>query len=142
MGTIPPVCNFGWQAVDAELPATDGKRYRVSKLAGPNGLVVVFICNHCPYVKAVIDRIVREANELAKHGIGFVAVSSNDAEAYPEDSFANMGRFAAAHHFSFPYLNDEDQWLARAYDAPARRISSASTATSNFNIAAASTPRA
>ncbi len=117
MGTNPPVCNFGWQAVDAELPATDGRRYRLSKLAGPNGLVVVFICNHCPYVKAVIDRIVREAAELAKHGIGFAAVSSNDAEAYPEDSFANMARFAAAQSFGFPYLYDEDQSLARAYGA-------------------------
>lgn len=117
MGTTPPVCNFGWKAVDAELPATDGKRYRLSELAGPNGLVVVFICNHCPYVKAVIDRVVAEAGELSRHGVGFVAISSNDAAAYPEDSFANMERFAAAHRFGFPYLYDEDQTMARAYDA-------------------------
>jgi hypothetical protein len=85
--------------------------------AGPNGLVVAFICNHCPYVKAVIGRIVRDAGDLKAEGVGFVAVNSNDAEAYPEDSFANMKLFAAAHGFGFPYLHDEDQAVARAYDA-------------------------
>jgi len=117
MASQPPVCNFGWKAVDAELPGVDGKRHRLLGLAGPNGMVVAFICNHCPYVKAVIDRVVRDAAGLKAHGIGFAAVSSNDAEAYPEDSFDNMKRFSAAHSFDFPYLYDADQSLARAYDA-------------------------
>ncbi|MBS3648973.1 thioredoxin family protein [Pseudaminobacter sp. 19-2017] len=117
MAAIPPVCDFGWKAVDAELPGVDGKRHRIFDLAGPNGLLVAFICNHCPYVRAVIDRIVRDANDLNAHGIGFVAISSNDADAYPEDSFENMKRFAERHGFGFPYLYDEDQSVARAYDA-------------------------
>ena len=117
MAAVPPVCDFGWKAVDAELPGVDGKRHRIFDLAGPNGLVVVFICNHCPYVRAVIDRIVRDANDLKTHGVGFVAISSNDADAYPEDSFENMKRFAERHRFGFPYLYDEDQSVARAYDA-------------------------
>ena len=84
---------------------------------GPNGLVVAFICNHCPYVKAVIRRIVRDAGDLKNHGIGFVAINSNDADAYPDDDFAGMRAFAAANGFSFPYLHDESQQVARAYDA-------------------------
>jgi peroxiredoxin len=111
------VCDFGWKAVDAELPGVDGKRHRLFDLAGPNGLVVAFICNHCPYVRAVIDRMVRDAADLKAHGIGFVAVSANDADAYPEDSFDNMARFSAVHRFGFPYLYDEDQSLAHAYGA-------------------------
>jgi peroxiredoxin len=117
MAAIPPVCDFGWPAVDATLPGVDGKNHSIFGEAGPNGLVVVFICNHCPYVKAVIQRIVRDAKDLKAEGIGFVAISSNDAEAYPDDSFDNMKRFAAAHGFGFPYLYDEDQAIARAYDA-------------------------
>ena len=77
----------------------------------------MFICNHCPYVKAVVDRIVRDVSALRPLGVNAVAISSNDAEHYPDDSFANMKRFAAAHHFSFPYLYDESQEVARAYDA-------------------------
>jgi peroxiredoxin len=117
MAAIPPVCDFGWPAVDATLPGVDGKQHSIFGQAGANGLVVVFICNHCPYVKAVISRIVRDAEDLKAEGIGFVAINSNDAEAYPEDSFANMKRFAEAHHFGFPYLYDEDQSVARAYGA-------------------------
>jgi peroxiredoxin len=117
MGATPPICDFGWKAIDATLPATDGKTRAIFESAGPNGLVVAFICNHCPYVKAVIDRMVRDANELKEHGIGFVAISANDAENYPEDSFPNMKRFAEQHGFTFPYLYDEDQTVARAYDA-------------------------
>lgn len=117
MPAIPPVCDFGRPAVDATLPGVDGKSHRLFDHAGPNGLVVAFICNHCPYVKAVIARIVRDAADLKAHGIGFVAISSNDADAYPEDSFDNMKLFAAAHGFDFPYLYDEDQAVARAYDA-------------------------
>ncbi|RYB96852.1 redoxin domain-containing protein, partial [Ciceribacter ferrooxidans] len=84
-----PLCDFGWKAVDAKLPAVDGRTLSILELAGPRGLVVAFICNHCPYVRAVISRIVRDARDLAGVGIGFVAISSNDALAYPEDSFEN-----------------------------------------------------
>jgi len=117
MAAIPPVCDFGWPAVDARLPSVDGETLSIFDQAGPNGLVIAFICNHCPYVKAVITRIVRDAQDLAKAGIGFVAVSSNDASAYPADSFENMKLFAKQHGFTFPYLYDEDQSVARAYNA-------------------------
>jgi peroxiredoxin len=117
MAAIPPICDFGWKGPDATLPGTDGRTHSILGQAGPNGLVVAFICNHCPYVKAVIARIVRDASDLRAHGIGFVAVSSNDAVAYPEDSFHNMKAFAAANSFTFPYLYDEDQKVARAWDA-------------------------
>lgn len=117
MAAIPPICDFGWKGPDATLPGTDGRTHSILGQAGPNGLVVAFICNHCPYVKAVISRIVRDANDLRAHGIGFVAVSSNDAVAYPEDSFDNMKVFAKANTFTFPYLYDEDQKVARAWDA-------------------------
>lgn len=117
MAAIPPVCDFGWKAVDARLPATDGRTYSILDLSGPNGLIVAFICNHCPYVKAVIARIVRDAIDLEEHGIGFVAINANDAEAYPEDSFENMKRFASQHALPFPYLYDEDQTVASAYGA-------------------------
>ena len=117
MAAVPPVCDFGWPAVDASLNGMDGKVRSILGQAGPNGLVVAFICNHCPYVKAVVDRMVRDANDLKEHGVGFVAVNSNDAMAYPEDSFDNMKRFAAAHDFTFPYLHDEDQTVARTYGA-------------------------
>lgn len=117
MAATPPVCEFGWPAVDAILPGTDGNQHQISDLCGPGGLVVAFICNHCPYVKAVISRIVRDANDLQEHGVGFVAISANDAVSYPEDSFDNMKLFAERHRFPFPYLYDEDQRIARAYGA-------------------------
>lgn len=117
MGTVPPVCDFGWKAVDAALPGVDGKTHRILDQAGPNGLVVAFICNHCPYVKAVISRVVRDAAELKTHGVGFVAISSNDAEAYPADSFPEMKLFAERNGFAFPYLYDEDQTVAKTYGA-------------------------
>jgi peroxiredoxin len=113
----PPVCNFGWPAVSFDLPGTDGKRHRLADVQGPNGLLVMFICNHCPYVKAVIDRIIRDCSELNGHGIGCVAISSNDPVDYPEDSFDNMKRVAQDLRFPFPYLWDETQEVARAYDA-------------------------
>jgi len=112
-----PICNFGWKAPPFSLPGVDGKTHSLADLRGENGTLVVFICNHCPYVKAVIDRIVRDANELKSYGIDTVAISSNDADHYPEDSFDNMKRFAQAHGFIFPYLYDETQDVARAYDA-------------------------
>jgi peroxiredoxin len=112
-----PICNFGWKAPQFSLPGVDGKTYSLADLRGKNGTLVVFICNHCPYVKAVIDRVVRDADELKAYGISTVAISSNDAEHYPEDSFANMKRFAKAYGFTFPYLYDESQEVARRYDA-------------------------
>lgn len=117
MAETAPVCDFGWKAIDATLPGVDGKQHRLFDLAGPNGLVVAFICNHCPYVKAVIDRIVRDAAELKPLGVGFVAINANDADSYPQDSFPQMKLFAERNGFGFPYLHDEDQSVARAYDA-------------------------
>jgi peroxiredoxin len=117
MAATPPVCDFGAPAPDFELQATDGRRYRRDQLAGPNGLLVMFICNHCPYVKAVIDKIVRDATDLKKQGIGSVAISSNDPTEYAEDSFENMKAVAARLRFPFPYLYDETQDVARAYGA-------------------------
>lgn len=108
---------LGTSAPDFRLPATDGKTYGLNEIAGRKGTVIVFICNHCPYVKAVIDRMVADAKVLMADGIGFAAVCSNDAKAYPEDSFAKMQSFASAHGFPFPYLHDEDQSVARAYNA-------------------------
>jgi len=117
MAEETPICDFGWKAPPFTLPATDGKTYSLEALRGKTGTLVMFICNHCPYVKAVIDRIVRDCEELRGLGIGAVAISSNDVVHYPEDSFANMRRFAEAHRFGFPYLYDQSQEVARAYDA-------------------------
>jgi peroxiredoxin len=117
MAVTAPICNFGWKAVDFDLPATDGKRYRLSDVAGANGLILMFICNHCPYVKAVIGRIVRDCAELKAHGVGAAAICANDAASYPEDSFEHMKRVAQDLRFPFPYLWDETQQVARAYDA-------------------------
>jgi peroxiredoxin len=108
---------FGATAPDFTLPATDGRRYSLDAIAGLKGTVIVFICNHCPYVKAVIDRLVADAGTLLTEGIGFAAICSNDAERYPADSFDKMRSFAAAHGFPFPYLHDESQAVARAYGA-------------------------
>jgi peroxiredoxin len=117
MATVPPVCDFGWEAPTFRLPATDGKVYALSDLAGPNGVVVAFICNHCPYVLAVVDRIIRDARDLKPLGVGFVAICSNDASSHPADSFENMAKMAEEMRFPFPYLHDEDQAVAREYDA-------------------------
>ena len=117
MAATPPVCDFDWPAPGFTLPATDGKTYSLADVAGPKGALVMFICNHCPYVLAVIDRIVRDARDLQAMGIGVAAISSNDVVAYPADSFENMGKLAQEKGFTFPYLYDEDQSVARAYDA-------------------------
>jgi peroxiredoxin len=108
---------FGVPAPKFQLPATNGKTYALQDFAGPKGTVIVFICNHCPYVKAVIDRLVRDARDLMAEGVGLAAICSNDADSYPEDSFDNMKRFAEAHDLPFPYLHDKDQSVARAYGA-------------------------
>lgn len=117
MAAQPPICDFGWKAPDFALPGTDGKIWRRDDLKGANGLLVMFICNHCPYVKSVIDRIVRDANALKAYGIGTAAICSNDAHHYPDDSFDNMKRFAAEHGLGFPYLHDKSQAVARSYGA-------------------------
>ncbi len=113
----PPVCDFGRPAVDFDLPGVDGKRHTLASCRGPNGLLVMFICNHCPYVKAIIDRLIHDCHDLAKHGIGCVAIMSNDVTVYPEDSPKLMARWAAELTFPFPYLYDETQAVAKAYGA-------------------------
>ncbi|HSD44754.1 MAG TPA: thioredoxin family protein [Burkholderiales bacterium] len=117
MAAQSKVCDFGWKAADFDLPGVDGKRHTVASARGPKGLLVMFICNHCPYVKAIRARIVRDCRELAAHGIGAVAIMSNDPAEYPEDSFENMKRVAAESGFAFPYVLDESQGVARAYGA-------------------------
>jgi len=112
-----PICDFGWKAVDFSLPGVDGKTCSPSDVAGPNGLLVMFICNHCPYVKAVIHRIVRDVTELKAHGIGAIAIMSNDPTEYPEDSFDNMRKVAAELNFPMPYVLDDSQTIAKAYGA-------------------------
>jgi peroxiredoxin len=112
-----PVCDFGLAAVDFSLPGTDGKQWTLADCAGEKGLLVMFICNHCPYVKAVRDRIVRDTAELKSLGINSVAIMSNDPSQYDEDSFDNMRKIAAEYGFSFPYLLDENQSVAKAYGA-------------------------
>lgn len=112
-----PVCDFGWKAVDFDLPGVDGKRYSLSNARGEKGLLVMFICNHCPYVKAVRSRIVRDCAELKQHGIGAIAIMSNDTADYPEDSFENMIKVAREFKFPFPYVLDETQEAAKAYGA-------------------------
>lgn len=112
-----PVCEFGTPAVEFTLRGVDERMITLEDCAGPRGLLVMFICNHCPYVKGAIERIVRDCRELAEHGIGCVAIMPNDVGAYPEDSFENMQRFAREHDFCFPYLIDETQAVARAYGA-------------------------
>lgn len=117
VSTTTPVCNFGWKAVDFDLPGVDGKRYNLEAARGPNGLLVMFICNHCPYVKAVIQRIVRDTRELQQYGIGSIAIMSNDPTDYPEDSWENMVKIARELDFPFPYVLDETQEVAKAYGA-------------------------
>ena len=117
MAASPPAAELGALAKDFTLPGTDGRRHALKDVAGPKGTVIVFICNHCPYVKSSIDRMVADATALMAEGIGFAAINSNDAKSYPEDSFDNMKGFAKAHKFPFPYLYDEDQSVARAYGA-------------------------
>ncbi len=117
MATPAPICDFGWTAPDFTLPGTDGKTYALADIAGPNGTLVMFICNHCPYVIGALDRIKRDARELQALGIGVAAVCSNDADAYPDDSFPKMRDLATAESLPFPYLHDADQSVARAWGA-------------------------
>ena len=117
MAVSPPVCDFDWPAPDFALPSTDGRVITRGDAAGPNGLLVMFICNHCPYVRGVLDRILRDAAVLQALGVGVVAISSNDVEAYPQDGPEEMKALAEAEGFSFPYLYDADQSVAKAFGA-------------------------
>ena len=117
MAATPPICDFGWKAVDFELEGVDGRMHGLQGVRGERGTLVMFICNHCPYVRAIADRLAEEARALAGLGIGVIAVMSNDTEGYPEDSFENMKLFAERHGFDFPYVIDRSQEVARAYDA-------------------------
>jgi peroxiredoxin len=111
------ICDFGWKTRDFALKGVDGKTYSLADVHGPKGLLVIFICNHCPYVKASIGRIVAEAKALGEIGIGTIAIMPNDTATYREDSFDNMKVFAAKHGFTFPYVIDETQEVAHAYGA-------------------------
>lgn len=117
MAETTPICNFGWKAPNFNLPGTDGQTYALADVMGPKGTLVMFICNHCPYVRAILDRMVRDARDLEALGIGVVAISSNDAATYPDDSFTKMQAVAGEMAFPFPYLYDESQAVARAYGA-------------------------
>jgi len=115
--TETPICEFGTAAPDFTLTGVDGKKWSLTDCAGEGGTLIMFICNHCPYVRAIIDRLVRDSRELLDHGVRSVAIMPNDTENYPDDSFENMQKFAREHDFPFPYLIDETQQAARAYGA-------------------------
>jgi len=115
--TKTPICNFGEKAKDFNLLSTDKKKISLDMVQGDNGTLVMFICNHCPYVKAVIKDIVEDVKFLEDLGIKSVAIMSNDVKNYPEDSFENMISFSKLHNFSFPYLFDDTQKIAKDYDA-------------------------
>lgn len=113
----PNICEFGWKAPDAKLFDGEGHPFQLHDMMGENGLVIVFICNHCPFVVAIAPKLQRDAHDLAQHGIGFVAISSNDIVSHPQDAPDKMVEFAKANGFSFPYLYDEDQSVAKTYNA-------------------------
>ena len=115
--TTTPPGELGSPAPDFRLPATDGRTYALADVRGANATLIAFICNHCPYVQAIRERLVRDARELTALGVGIAAISSNDAAAYPQDSFENMRRIAVEWSLPFPYLYDESQQVARAYGA-------------------------
>ena len=113
----PPVCDFGWKAPEFNLPDVDGKLVNLKDSMGPNGLLVMFICNHCPYVKAILPRLIKDVVELKALGVNTVAIMSNDPADYPEDSLENMKKIAEEMAFPFPYLLDATQQVAKSYDA-------------------------
>lgn len=117
MAATTPVCDFGWSAADFSLPGVDGRTYTLADVAGEKGTLVMFICNHCPYVRVVVDRIVRDVAGLSAKGIGAIAIMSNDTDTYRDDGFENMKDFAVQHGITFPYVIDETQEVARAYNA-------------------------
>lgn len=113
----PPVCDFGWKAPDFELPGVDGKVWTLDKAKGDNGLLVMFICNHCPYVKAIRPRLVAAVRELLAFGMHAIAIQPNDVVNYPDDNFQRMQEVAKEFDFPFPYVLDETQEVAKAYGA-------------------------
>ena len=113
----PPVCNFGQRATDFNLLGVDGNRYNLANSMGKNGLLVMFISNHCPYVKAIKPRLVADCHELLQYGINTIAIQSNDTENYPDDSYERMREEAKLFNFSFPYVLDDTQEVAKAYGA-------------------------
>ena len=115
--TKTPICNFGEKAKNFTLISADNTKISLNEIKGKNGTLIMFICNHCPYVKAVIEDIIQDCKNLEKIGVKSLAVSSNDVKNYPEDSFENMIKFSQKHNFSFPYLFDETQKIAKKYDA-------------------------
>lgn len=115
--TETPVCDFGQDAINFSLPGTDGKLWTLEDCRGENGTLVMFICNHCPYVKAIQEHLARDTRELMDLGVNSVAIMSNDTNDYPEDSFENMQKIAEHYQYPFPYLLDESQEIARAYGA-------------------------
>ena len=115
--TKTPICDFGKKAENFELKSTENKIITLNDAKGQNGTLIMFICNHCPYVKAVIEDIVNDCKTLEKEGIRSIAIMSNDTENYPEDSFDNMIKFAKNNKFNFPYLIDKTQETAKKYDA-------------------------
>jgi peroxiredoxin len=117
VSTETPVCDFNTPAIDFRLKGVDGKVHTLESCKGENGLLVMFICNHCPYVKAIIDRIIRDTKELQGLGLNTVAIMSNNPDEYEADSFENMQNISADMDFPFPYLIDETQKVAKAYGA-------------------------
>ena len=115
--TKTPICEFDLPAIDFRLKGVDDQYYDLNSLKGENGLLIMFICNHCPYVKSIISRIIRDTSELKQAGINSVGIMSNDQTEYEEDSFENMKKMALSNNFPFPYLVDETQEVARAYGA-------------------------
>ena len=115
--TKTPICDFGKQADNFKLKSTDGKFLTLEDLKGRNGTLIMFICNHCPYVKAITKELVEDCSELKKIGVNTVAICSNDFVNYPEDSFENMIKFSNKNHFNFPYLHDETQEIAKKFGA-------------------------
>ena len=113
----PPVCEFGKRAIDFSLPGVDKQIWTLEKCKGEHGLLLMFISNHCPYVKAIRSKLVRDTGELKSLGINSVAIMPNDTVAYPDDSMPNMLRASKEFNFPFPYLLDETQETARAYEA-------------------------
>jgi peroxiredoxin len=115
--TETPICDFGLKAPNFELLGVDNKTHKLEDLMGENGLLVMFICNHCPYVKSIIDRIIRDANDLKELGVNTVAIMSNDENEYEEDKFENMQKISDELNFPFPYLIDRTQEIAKKYGA-------------------------
>ena len=115
--TKTPICDFGKKAEEFKLKSIDNKIISLNDIKGEKGTLIMFICNHCPYVKAVIKDLVQDCKNLREFGINSVAICSNDVKNYPEDSFENMSFFSKENNFSFPYLHDEDQKIAKKFDA-------------------------